>query len=132
MHASPLTAAVTLLIVLILFGTAARVGLARKRHGIIAPTTTGHPAFERAYRVQMNTLEWAVMTLPCLWLAAAFASEAVAAGLGLMWCAGRVWYALAYLRDPGSRGAGFLLAALAFGALGVMAAFGVGRALLGG
>jgi glutathione S-transferase len=127
----PFTTLTTLFIVLLLFGVAAAVGVARKRHDIRAPAVTGHPDFERAYRVQMNTLEWAVMVLPCLWIAAAFVGDGVAAVCGTVWICARVWYAVAYRRDPGSRGAGFLLAALAFGTLGLIAGFGVLRALLG-
>lgn len=126
----PMTAAVTLLVVLLMFWTAARVGVGRKRHGVKAPAVTGHPLFERAYRVQMNTLEWAVMTLPCLWLAAAHVGDGIAAALGLCWLVGRIWYALAYQRDPEGRGAGFLMAALAFGALGLVAGAGVALRLL--
>ena len=81
----PLTAGVTLLIVLLMFGTAFAVGTGRHRYGIEAPAVSGHPAFERLYRVQMNTLEWAVMTLPCLWICAAYVNDAVAAGLGGVW-----------------------------------------------
>jgi hypothetical protein len=50
--------------------------------------------------------------------------------LGGVWLAGRVWYALAYARDPKTRGRGFLLSMLAFGALGLGGAWGVLRGLL--
>ena len=40
------------------------VGLARSRYGVKAPATTGHPMFERAYRVQMNTTELIVAWWP--------------------------------------------------------------------
>lgn len=127
----PYSAATTLLVVLLMFATAANVGLARKRHNVIAPAMSGHPMFERAYRIQMNTLEWAVMTLPCLWIAAAYASDAVAAGLGAVWCLGRIVYAFAYARDPAGRARGFTVGALAFGALGLVAGGGVIRHLIG-
>lgn len=68
MTALPYTALVTLLICLLLCGTAANVGRARGRYGIKAPAVTGHEMFERAYRIQMNTLENAVLLLPTLWL----------------------------------------------------------------
>ena len=92
---------------------------------------TGPPAFERAVRVQMNTLEWAVMVLPCLWLAAGFVSDSAAAAVGGLWLAARVVYAVAYQCDPRRRGPAFLVSALAFGALGLMAGFGVLRSLFG-
>lgn len=128
---SPFTATVTLLAVLLMFATAANVGVARKRYKVLAPATSGHPMFERAYRIQMNTLEWAVMTLPCLWICATFVGDGWAAALGGVWLVGRAWYALAYQRDPSARGPGFLLAALAFGALGLAAGGGVVLRLAG-
>lgn len=128
----PYSAAVTLLVVLLMFATAANVGLARKRHNVIAPATSGHPMFERAYRIQMNTLEWAVMTLPCLWICAVFVGDVWAAGLGGVWLVGRCGYAFAYQRDPARRGPGFMLGALAFGALGLAAGGGVLFRLFGG
>ena len=128
---SPLTAGVTLLIVLLLIGTAFAVGKGRHRYGIEAPAVSGHPAFERLYRVQMNTLEWAIMTLPCLWICAAYVNDGVAAGLGGVWLAGRVWYAVAYAREPAQRAKGFTVGALAFGALGLCAGGGVLWRLLG-
>ena len=61
---------VVLLNVLLLFATGLVVAGARGRYGLKAPATTGHPGFERAFRVQMNTLEHTVVFLPTLWLAA--------------------------------------------------------------
>ena len=107
------------------------VGRARGRYGVKAPAVSGHEMFERAYRVQMNTLEWALMTLPCLWICAAYVGDAVAAGLGGVWLLGRVWYAVAYARDPALRARGFTVGALAFGALGLAAGGGVLWHLLG-
>ena len=120
------------MIVLLLFATAFAVGRGRHKYGVAAPAVAGHPAFERLYRVQMNTLEWAVMTLPCLWIAAAYVSDALAAGLGGLWLLGRVAYALAYAADPAKRARGFIVGALAFGALGLVAGGGVIRQLIGG
>ena len=41
-------------------------GQARGRFGVAAPATTGHPVFERYFRVQMNTIEQLVLFLPGL------------------------------------------------------------------
>ena len=125
-----LPALVTLLTVLLLFGTMWAVGHARDKYGIKAPATNGDPAFERAYRVQMNTLEQTVMFLPLLWLAANYGFTGWAGVAGLVWIVGRIWYAIAYLADAGKRGPGFTLGLIAWAALLVMAVFGVGRALL--
>jgi len=91
----PFTALVTLLICLLLFGTAANVGRARVRYGIKAPAVAGHEMFERAYRIQMNTLENTVLVLPTLWLFAGFMGDRGAAMLGAVWLVARVWYAIA-------------------------------------
>jgi len=125
-----LPALVTLLTVVLLFGTLFAVGRARARYGIKAPATIGHEAFERIYRVQMNTLEASVMFLPTLWLAASYGFSGWAGIAGLLWVVARVWYALAYARRAGARGPGFALGMLAWLAVLVMAAVGVVRALM--
>jgi len=127
-----LPALVTLFAVLLMFGTAFAVGRARGRYQIAAPATSGHPAFERAFRVQMNTLEAVMLFLPTLWLAAHYGFALWAGIAGLVWLAGRVWYALAYLKEAGKRGGGFALGMAGWVATLVMALIGVGRALLVG
>jgi glutathione S-transferase len=97
----------------VLIFTAYRVGMYRGRHGIKAPAISGHPEFERAFRVQMNTLEASVMFLPSLWLATQYGgNHAVAGIMGLVWVAARLWYAQAYQRDAGKRGLPFLIGML--------------------
>ncbi len=130
--AQHLPALVTLLTVLLQFGTLMLVARARGRHQIKAPATTGHPAFERAYRVQMNTLEGTLMFLPVLWLAANYGFPLWAGVAGLVWTVGRVWYAVGYLKDPAKREFGFVTSVIAWGVLVVLAALGLGRAMLAG
>jgi len=125
-----LPALATLLTVLLLFATLWVTGRARGKYGIKAPATSGHPAFERAYRVQMNTIEGSVMFLPALWLAASYGFSGWAGIAGLVWVAGRTWYAIAYWSDAAKRGPGFALAMLAFLVLLALAAIGIVRALL--
>ncbi|SEJ34068.1 MAPEG family protein [Frateuria terrea] len=127
-----LPALVTLLAVLLMFGTAFAVGLARGRYGIQAPATSGHPAFERAFRVQMNTLEATLLFLPTLWVAASYGYASWAGIAGLVWLAGRTWYALAYLREAARRGGGFLVGMVAWAATLLMALAGLGRTLFVG
>jgi glutathione S-transferase len=85
---------------------------------------TGNPDFERAYRIQMNTLEWLPMFLVSLWLfAASWSSDLIAAAIGLVWILGRILYLTGYSRAAEARGPGFGIQALAtavllFGALG--------------
>lgn len=121
----------TLAALALLFATTAIVGRARGRYGIKAPATSGHEMFDRAYRVQMNTLESVVLFLPALWLAATFFNATVATVLAGVWLVGRIWYAAAYLRDPARRGSGFLIGFLAWGALMLLASWGVIRGLAG-
>lgn len=122
-----LPALVVLLTAALVFVTVALTGRARARHGIKAPATSGHPTFERAYRVQMNTLEHTVMFLPTLWLAASYANPTWAGIVGLIWIVARAWYIPAYMTRPASRGKPFLLASIAWLVLFVMAVFGVIR-----
>jgi hypothetical protein len=88
-------------------------GQSRGRLGVPAPATTGHPEFERRFRVQQNTVEQLVVFLPGIWLFARYVSPPVAAGLGLVFILGRALYARAYVVDPARRGPGFGLTLLA-------------------
>jgi uncharacterized membrane protein YecN with MAPEG domain len=85
------------------------VGRARGRYGVKAPAVTGSEMFERAYRVQMNTLELLVALLPALYLAARYWPPAFAAAAGAVYLVGRLIYAQAYVKDPARRGLGFML-----------------------
>jgi len=125
-------ALVTLAALTLCFGTVAIVGRARSKYRVAAPATSGHEMFERAFRVQMNTLENTVIFLPALWLCALFVGPLVATALGGVWLVGRVWYAVAYLREPKSRGGGFVLAFVAWAGLMIASTWGVMRGLLGG
>jgi uncharacterized MAPEG superfamily protein len=127
-----LPALTTLIALLLYFVVTINVGRARVKYKIMAPAVTGHPDFERAYRVQMNTLEQMIAFLPALWLFAAYVSGPWASALGALWIAGRALYAVGYYRAAEKRGAGFGIAALAFVALWLGAAWGVVRTLLQG
>lgn len=127
MHDYRLTALVTIGVTLLLFIVAWIVGVTRHKYGVKAPATTGHPIFERAYRVQMNTTESALAFLPVLWLFAIYLSDVWAAALGALWLLARVWYAAAYLRNPDKRGPGFTLSTLVVVVLAIGAAWGVVR-----
>ena len=118
-------ALVTLAALALLFGCAWYVGYCRGRYKVSAPSTSGPAEFERALRVQMNTLENAVMFLPALWLAALYFSPRVAAAAGAVWVAARIWYAFAYARNPKARGTPFVIAYAAWAVLMLLAAWGV-------
>ena len=111
------TALVTCLAILFYFFTSFKVSKARRTFGIPAPTMTGNPDFERVVRVQMNTLEWMPIFLPSLWLFAVYINDAAAAGLGVVWIAGRILYMTGYSQAANKRGPGFGIQALASGIL---------------
>lgn len=125
-------ALVTLATCLLLFGCAWYVGMCRGKYGIKAPAISGHPQFDIAYRVQMNTIESTVAFLPALWVAALYYSVTWATSLGAAWVLARVWFALAYARNPASRGPAFALSMGAWGLLLGIGAWGVLSALLEG
>ena len=109
----PLTSLATLIVVALMFWTSIIVGKARVKYDIKAPATSGHELFDRAYRVQMNTLESAMLLLPSMWMYASLIGDLGAGVSGAIWVAGRVWFALAYQQDPAKRGPGFGISFLA-------------------
>jgi len=121
------TAGVTILAVIFYIVTAIRVGRMREKHNIVAPAVAGHPEFERAYRVQMNTLEAMPVFLPALWIAAYYFTKVplLAPALGLVWVVGRITYMQAYMTDPAKRGLGFTIATLSQIALLLIAVAGL-------
>jgi glutathione S-transferase len=127
------TAVVTILATLFFFWTGFNVGRMRGKHGIKAPAMTGDPEFERAVRVQMNTLEWSVVFLPLLWLATIYFAPAMTMVwlawlppvFGLIWIVGRVLYMNGYMAAPENRSTGFLISALAVVGLLIMSIVGV-------
>jgi uncharacterized membrane protein YecN with MAPEG domain len=108
------------------------VGWARGKYGVAAPATTGHPMFERYYRVQMNTVETVLVFLPGLWLAAKYWSPRYAAILGVVYLVGRMIYYFSYISAPGKRTAGYSLSMGPAVILVVAALLGAARAALHG
>ena len=106
------------------------VGGARGRYGVKAPAVTGHPMFERAYRVQMNTLELMVLFIPSLYVAARYWPPAWVAAVGAVYVVGRLMYRAAYVREPASRGLGYLVSILPIFVLMAGGAVGAVRGLL--
>ena len=88
------------------------VGQARGKYGIKAPAMTGNEHFERAVRVQMNTLEQLVCFVPALLIAALYWPPIYVAALGVVYLVGRMLYRQAYVTDPAKRALGFTLTAL--------------------
>ena len=114
-----LTALVTLLAIGFYLFVTINVSRTRSRTGVKVPATSGHPDFERAFRIQANTLEWMPVFLPSLWLSAIYIGDAIAAGIGAVWIIGRIVYFIGYSRAAAKRGPGFAIQALAAIALWV-------------
>lgn len=124
-----LPALMTLLAVLWYFYTGVQVGHARGKYKVEAPAVTGDPAFERAFRVQMHTLEQLVAFLPAMWIFAWFGNPRWAAIACGVWIVGRIIYAVGYWQDARKRGPGFLITALALIAVWIAALVSVVRVL---
>jgi len=131
-QAKLLSAAVTVLAVLVCLYTSVVAGRMRALHGVRAPAVTGAPEFERAYRVQMNTLEQFALFLPLLWISTALPVVLgyLAPVLGLIWVVGRVLYMKGYMVDPARRSVGFNIGAGAVLGLLVLSIIGICRAWL--
>ncbi len=126
-----LTALVTIAAILYTFVLGARVGALRGKTGIAAPATTGDPIFERAFRVHMNTIEQLVVFLPVLWLSVTVIGDVWTGLAGVVWLAGRVFYASGYMKDPTKRGPGMLITLSATLVLIVVTLVGIVRGFLG-
>ncbi|MGA9794165.1 MAG: MAPEG family protein [Rhizomicrobium sp.] len=127
------TALVTILALLFYFWAGMSVGRMRGKHGIKAPAMTGHPQFECAVRVHMNTLEWIVIFLPLLWMATMYFSPAMTMAwlawlppvFGLIWIVGRILYMNGYMAAPEKRELGFGIAIFAVLGLLIMTVVGL-------
>jgi glutathione S-transferase len=126
------TALVTLLAVALYFFIATRVPMARLKFGVKLPATSGHPDFERVFRVHQNMLEWMPTFLVPLWLCAIYLNDVGAAALGLVWIVGRTVYYLGYRAEVAKRLPGFFIQAMACLLLFIGAAIGVVIRLVGG
>lgn len=88
------------------------VGKARGTYEVHAPAISGHPVFERYYRVHQNTLEMIVMFIPAIVLFSYLVRPDIAAAIGAVYIVGRVIYLRAYVADPAKRGLGFMVSML--------------------
>lgn len=102
----------TVAALLLYFAVTANVGRARTKYQVPPPQMSGAPEFERALRVQANTLEQLPLFLPALWLFALFVSPLGSAILGLVWVVSRALYAWGYYQASKMRMVGFALGIL--------------------
>ena len=105
------------------------VGRARGLYKIEAPATSGHPVFERAFRVHYNTLEMLVVFIPAIWLFGLYLSPRWGAIIGAVFVVGRALYGIGYMRAPEKREIGALLSFAPLSILTIGALVGVIRAL---
>ena len=130
MFATPstvLSAFATLFAAMVLIYTFGQAGRLRAKHKIVAPAMTGHPQFERAIRIQVNTVEQFVIFLPLLWLATIYFRIVgwVPGVLGFAWCLGRIVYSVGYMAAPEKRAFGMLITTLANFGLLILALYGL-------
>ena len=123
---------VTLLALVQFFLFAAAVSKARSRFGVHAPATTGHPLFERYFRVHQNTLELLVLFIPSMWLAVRYWYPTYIALIGVLFLLGRGWYFVAYVNDPKSRTGASVLSFAAIGIFWVIVIIGIVRSMIAG
>lgn len=107
-----LVAIVVVLALIEYFAFGILVGRARGKYEINAPAISGHPTFERYYRVHQNTLEQLMMFIPAILIYGYYGNPTIASGLGVVYLIGRIVYLRAYVADPAKRGAGFGLSFL--------------------
>jgi len=89
-----------------------RVGMARGKLGINAPSTTGHETFDRMFRVQQNTMEQLVLFIPGMIAFSMYVSARWALLPGLLFIVSRQLYSMEYIKDPASRTPGMTLSLL--------------------
>jgi uncharacterized MAPEG superfamily protein len=106
-------ALVTLVILIQYIFFMLQAGRARAKGDVVAPATSGSEIYERTSRVQINTLEQLIITLPAIMICAHYFRPDVAAILGWVFIIGRFVYSYSYTKDPKSRGLGFVIGFLA-------------------
>jgi glutathione S-transferase len=129
--AYPLTSLAVVLALLVYLVLGFLVGAARGKFNVPAPASSGHPEFDKRYRVHMNTLEQLALFLPAVFLAVPVLGDVVTAAIALVWSLGRIIYARAYFADAAKRGPGFGLTFFPTLILIGAGAYGAVRALIG-
>ena len=102
-----------------------RVGAARGKYNIDAPSCGGDENWERLFRVQQNTLEQLIVFVPACFAFAYFLSPLWALILGGVFIIGRFLYSAEYVKDPKTRVLGMSLTLLPNAVLIVGALFGI-------
>jgi glutathione S-transferase len=106
------------------------VGRARGKYAIAAPAVSGHPLFERYFRVHQNSLEQLIIFIPSVWLFGLYVSPLWAVVLGVIFLAVRVVYAVGYIGEPRKRELGAVTTAVTEAILVIGALAGVVRSIV--
>lgn len=106
------------------------VGRARRQYGVKAPAITGHPQFERIFRVHQNTLESLIVFVPAVWIFGLYVSVLWATVLGALFIVSRIVYAVGYVRAAEQRGLGAGLSGLTMAVLVLGSLIGLGLTLV--
>ncbi len=109
---SPGTSLITVLALIVYFVITVNVSRTRVKFKIPGPQISGNPYFERALRIQQNTLEQLMLFLPALWLFSSLLSPAWANGIGIVWIISRIVYAVRYYQAAEKRTLSFAISAL--------------------
>jgi len=125
-----LVALVTLLLIIEYIVFTGLTGKARVEGDIEAPAMTGDQNFERVLRVQLNTLEQLIITIPAMWICANYFRADVAAILGAVFFVGRLLYRSAYIKEPSTRAPGMVMGFLANTLLVLCGGWGVISSLI--
>jgi glutathione S-transferase len=99
-----LSAWATLAVLGVYFWTWANAARARMRYQVPAPSMDGPEGFQRSHRVLMYTLEQLPLVLGPMWLCALFLGDIWGAAGAMLWCLGRILYALGSPRSGQARG----------------------------
>ncbi|MFZ4380448.1 MAG: MAPEG family protein [Sandarakinorhabdus sp.] len=126
----PLTTLALVVALFVYFGLSTVVGMARAKWNVPAPASSGHPEFDKRYRVQMNTVEQLLLFVPAVLVAAPVLGDAITAGFAALWSVGRIVYARSYYADPTKRGPGFGLTLLPSMVMLLAGAWGAVMALI--
>jgi glutathione S-transferase len=130
MQTIPLVSIVILIAALEFMVLGAMVGRARAKYGVAAPAITGHPIFERHFRVHYNTLEQLIVFVPSIALFGLYVSDLWGAILGAVFVVARIPYAIGYVNDPKKREVGSILGFVALVPLVLGALYGAIRAVI--
>lgn len=107
-----------------------RVGAFRARYQIDAPSCTGNDTFEKAFRVQQNTLEQLIIFIPGTYAFAYLVSTKWIWIPAALFIVGRLVYSRDYMGKPDQRAPGMIMTLLANVTLVVGTLIALARAVI--